>query len=830
MLMRSPPDPTLFLGTSGPWDAEIVLVGEAYGFEESVQQKPFVGASGYTLNNMLQDAGLSRSAILCTNIVNDRPPGNDLTKWFEPDGRVAAIGGLYPGARVVAGLKNLRSQLDAHPRRLIIAAGNYPLWALTLHSTPRPKSGIRIPTGIGNWRGSMVYALSNRLEGNGAISAVPVLPIIHPAAILREWTQRAYTVHDLKLRVKQALRGDWRPPTPPITLAPPSFDQAVTKLKEWVWKLNGANLHLAVDIETVKRTFISCIGLADSPHFAMSIPFLHPDGSTYWTPEQELELIQLLGSLLTHPNLTIIGQNFLYDIQYLLDHWGIEPCDLHDTMLFHHLKFPGEPKDLSHLSSLYCQYHWYWKDDSKEWQSKGNLSQHLEYNCIDALRTYEIGMKQMNLLTPLSLHSKWSKEKEKNSLALRMMKRGVLIDKDKRRDIGKDLSKAISRVREQLSQVMPASLLDNGDGKGKKAEWYASPTQQMKIFYEKLGLKPVLHRKTKRPTINEEAFNTLSKRYPELTNIFALIGFLRSLRIFQDTVSSPIDPDDRARCMINTGGTETFRWSTGINAFDRGFNMQNISTGDEHMGWDPFGDVIPPNLREMFVPDPGYIMIEGDLEGADAQIVAWEADDADLKEAFRKRIDVHAMNAEDMWGLAFTRLSGRERQQKRQENKKAVHLTNYGGTDRAIAMALGWTVHEGSKFQSRWFGRHPGIKIWHQRTHQSLQQTNSVSNAYGYSRIYFDRPSASFTEALAWVPQSSVAIACFDGILKLLSQFPQVEPLMSVHDSNLFQIPVNNRPSDEQLVEGLTTLTPYPDPLTIPWKLKKSTISWGDCK
>src|SRR5215510_4079235 len=822
--MHGPQDASLFRGTAGPPDAKIVLVGEAYGSEEVSQQQPFCGAAGNLLNYMLKDAGLARRDLLLTNVVNDRPPQNDLFRWFLPHDKNGELwDGLRPSERVLAGLERLYEQIIAHPRRLIIAAGNYPLWALTPHSVPKPgKDSIKVPTGIGNWRGSMTYL---RPILNADLPPTPVLPIIHPAAILREWSMRAYTVHDLKTRVKQALVGDWRPAIDPVVLAPPSFTQATNKLREWLFRLDTEHLCLASDIETIRRTFISCIGLADTLHFAMSIPFVNADGSTYWPADQEFEIVQLLGKVLCHPNLTTIGQNYLYDIQYQLDHWGIRPVDLHDTMLFHHLKFPGEPKDLGHLSSLYCRHHWYWKDDSKEWQGKGDLAAHLKYNCMDALRTLEIGQNQMAMLTPLNLHSKWEKEKQKNELALKMMRRGVRINKEKRKQFGKELTSALTRVKGQLEHIIPS---EPG-----KTPWYNSPIQQMQIFYDKLGLEVVRHRKTKRPTINDEAFNTLQKKHPDLTNLFNLISFKRSLAIFKDVyIDSEIDPDDRARCMINTGGTETFRWSTGTNAFDRGMNMQNLSSGDEHLGWDPYSDYPPPNIREMFQCDEGYIMFEGDLEGADAQVVAWEADDDVLKEAFRKRVDVHALNAEMLWGPEFSRLEKDSRpwRQKRQQTKKSVHLTNYGGSDRAIAMAMGWTIHESQTFQRRWFSIHPGIKERIKRTEAGLKHRNSVTNAYGYSRIYFDRPDNCLTQALAWVPQSTVAIACFDGILQLIDRHPQVEPLMSVHDSNLFQIPLDKVPPEGEITKSLTTITPYGDPLTIPWKLKKSTVSWGDCK
>ena len=51
-----------------------------------------------------------------------------------------------------------------------------------------------------------------------------------------------------------------------------------------------------------------------------------------------------------------------------------------------------------------------------------------------------------------------------------------------------------------------------------------------------------------------------------------------------------------------------------------------------------------PNVRKIFIPDPGYLIGEVDLSGAEAQVVAWAAGDEDLKKAFRAGINVHIKN------------------------------------------------------------------------------------------------------------------------------------------------------------------------------------------
>lgn len=255
-------------------------------------------------------------------------------------------------------------------------------------------------------------------------------------------------------------------------------------------------------------------------------------------------------------------------------------------------------------------------------------------------------------------------------------------------------------------------------------------------------------------------------------------------------------------------------------------------------------EIILPNVRKLFIPDPEYVMYEADLKGADAQVVAWEAEDARLKEAFRKGLDVHVDNAEAMWGSAFTSLSSgsHARNAKRQLCKRGVHLTNYGGSDRGMAQALGMLVQEATQFQRRWFSICPGILGWHDRIRRDLARDRTIRNALGFRRVFFDRIDAVFTEALAWGPQSTVALNTYLGALQLEERYwpEQQKPgytstpdnlegiLLQTHDSLNFQFRQENCPSVEEIKATLAVPIPYPDPLTIPWDLKRSTKSWGD--
>jgi uracil-DNA glycosylase family 4 len=67
---------TQLVFADGSSEADIVFIGEAPGKSEDEQGKPFVGAAGKFLNEMLGTIGLSRQDIYITNIVKYRPPNN----------------------------------------------------------------------------------------------------------------------------------------------------------------------------------------------------------------------------------------------------------------------------------------------------------------------------------------------------------------------------------------------------------------------------------------------------------------------------------------------------------------------------------------------------------------------------------------------------------------------------------------------------------------------------------------------------------------------------------------------------------------------------------
>lgn len=249
-----------------------------------------------------------------------------------------------------------------------------------------------------------------------------------------------------------------------------------------------------------------------------------------------------------------------------------------------------------------------------------------------------------------------------------------------------------------------------------------------------------------------------------------------------------------------------------------------------------------PNVRKMFIPDPGKVIVDCDLAGADAAVVAWEADDKLLMQFFREGKSIHLQNGHDLIGAEFDQAPGHHKDMGTLKGrlydqlKRFVHATNYLGSAYNLALnpAVGWPKSVCEARQRRWlYDLHPGILEWHHRTEHAIYKTRSVRNRFGYRIVYFDRIDSVLTQAVAWGPQSTVAEVCFRGALQLRRSIPWVEFLLQVHDSIVFQIPIHRwaeASTLDTLRRHLEVPVPYPDPLIIKWGIASSSKSWGDCK
>jgi uracil-DNA glycosylase len=554
----------------GPLNARILIVGEAPGENEVREGRPFVGVSGQELDRMLADAGISRSECLVTNVCQSRPPGNDISGWISrKKGQPTGAGqwvlhdGLWLHQPVLDGLRELEALVIKTRPALILGFGNLALWAFTRK------------WGITDWRGSQFeldlreqQPIGSGIAYEGRFKTL-FLPTYHPAAILRQWSWRYWAVHDLR-RAKRMLDDGFSKPAYRFNYRP-TYGQVMDTLADLWLRAVAGPLLLSVDIET-RWGHIACIGFGWSKLDAICIPLMCIEKREgYWSLEEEAAIVLRISTLLQHPNVRCVGQNFLYDVQYIYRHWHFIPRFHSDTMLAHHVAWPGTPKGLDFLSAMYCDFHVFWKAEGKDWHKSMQEDILWEYNCKDCVITYEVHEAIQKTIVALGLTAAYEQQMKLWPAVLKTMIRGLRVNMQARAKLDHDISEA-KRVRnEELTYILGHPLNIN------------SPLQMKKLLYDDLRLPPQRNRKTGELTTNDETLEKLAYKEPLCAPIISRVRELRSLGVFLSTFikARPDSYDGRMRCYFNPAGTETYRLSSSQDAFGSGMNLQNIPKGDE---------------------------------------------------------------------------------------------------------------------------------------------------------------------------------------------------------------------------------------------------------
>jgi DNA polymerase I-like protein with 3'-5' exonuclease and polymerase domains len=288
-----------------------------------------------------------------------------------------------------------------------------------------------------------------------------------------------------------------------------------------------------------------------------------------------------------------------------------------------------------------------------------------------------------------------------------------------------------------------------------------------------------------------------------------------------------LSEEGRFRTELNIAGTNTGRSSSASSAFGDGSNLQNVDT----------------TLRYPFIADEGMLLVNVDLEQADARNVGaiiytmamnsderlpsgeWVRDYASGYLDACESGDTHSMVAKLSWpeldwpesfndwkafcdnvdvypGVSY-----------RQAAKKLGHATNYMGKPRSIAERTHIALPVVEAFQPRYFRGFPLIPWWQQKTIQQIKETGTLITPYGRRRHFYGRPDEGETHraAIAYCPQSMTGEQIDRGITQLWTGMPEAQLLIQVHDSILFQVPYAQH---EVLVPRALELLRFP--ITLP--------------
>jgi uracil-DNA glycosylase family 4 len=746
----------------------LAIVGEAPGYYEDQNGEPFVGPSGSVLNHFLSEAGMDRSECYITNVHKYRPDRNNLK--------------TIPQEAINISIESLVKELQGVRPNCILALGNLAAGAVT----GKISTNVKALKGISQIRGSILFSSSIGCK---------VVPALHPASFIHdkdsEWgetsqshySSRYYTQLDFKRAVEESSSPRYDQQKRNITIV-----RSYVTLYPLLRQFRGRE-YVSIDIELFGGVPCS-MALSFDGFNAIVIPLRNVPAQD-WIPIRDIELVTMWKCIdqffKDEKQLKTIGQNFKFDEHKLKTCMGIYPPPLqYDLTFLAHNLHAEFPKSLAFLTSIYSRVPYY-KDEGKQFNiKKDRFERFLNYNGMDACVTYEICLQLLDALKELEkefggrpLYYVNEYYPKLHRFYYDMENEGILEDKASTRYLRGMFETKLEIEQEKLNEICGHPVNVN------------SPKQINELLYVELGIP--LRSGTGEDVLVALLANVVKDE--KRRKVINLILECRRIRkIISSYVNAEPDYDGRLRTAYNICGAETGRSSASI--LEPPLRPDKIGLGFQVLIKYGEGSLV----RERFIPDPGYVFMNWDLEQAEARLVALLSDDNETLTMF-DTVDIHAMTAWWIFGGANYKLYCKDGEgnepPERFIGKTSRHAGNYDMQKNTLMNTVNTNARRfGIPIQiSEWRANEiikafhkntPKIReVYHSEVRDYLDSQSTLVNPYGRVRQFFGEPGTpeTYREGYAHIPQSTVIDHVRHAALRVKDRIPDLRFVIETHDA-----------------------------------------------
>ena len=234
-------------------------------------------------------------------------------------------------------------------------------------------------------------------------------------------------------------------------------------------------------------------------------------------------------------------------------------------------------------------------------------------------------------------------------------------------------------------------------------------SQQVVPLIEELGF-PIYERskKEKKKSWNKQSKKRLEGKHPAIDLLIKLSKVSKLLSTFLIPFERFVDADGRIRCSFHNTVCVTGRLSCSSP------NIEQLPKNNDIA-----------NIRNLFIAEPGNVLIVADYSGQEVRIMAQESDDKAFKDALINGLDLHQVTADAM-GVS------------RDDAKCIVFGTAYGKTSYGFSKDFGCSEKEAQMFIDKFFAEYPGLKRAIEKTKEQIYRYGFVRNMAGRKRRFPD--------------------------------------------------------------------------------------------
>ena len=345
-----------------------------------------------------------------------------------------------------------------------------------------------------------------------------------------------------------------------------------------------------------------------------------------------------------------------------------------------------------------------------------------------------------------------------------------------------------------------------------------STKQLGELLFEKLGLPPVKKTKTGYST-NAEVLEKLKDKHPIVPAIMDYRMLTKLKSTYADGLMKVIGEDGRIHTTFQNLVTATGRLSSTEP------NLQNI----------PVRTDLGAEIRKMFVPKQGHVLVDADYSQIELRVLAHIADDSVMQQAFISGQDIHTVTASQVFGVAPENVTALQRRHAKAVNFGIV----YGISEFSLSEDIGVSRWEAREYIDSYLANYSGVRQYMKQVVSDARESGFTQTLFGRKRHIPELSASNFMVrqsgermALNTPIQGTAAdlikLAMIRVDKALHEQFPEAKLLLQVHDELIVECPESIAQDVAKLVsremEGIAKLKV---PLTAEAKIGKS---WFEAK
>ena len=388
----------------------------------------------------------------------------------------------------------------------------------------------------------------------------------------------------------------------------------------------------------------------------------------------------------------------------------------------------------------------------------------------------------------------------------RMEKRGIAIDRNQLEQFGTMLTERIAACEEIIYSYSEEKFNIN------------STKQLGELLFEKLGLPPVKKTKTGYST-NADVLEKLKNKHPIISAIMDYRMLTKLKSTYADGLMKEIREDGRIHTTFQNLVTATGRLSS------TDPNLQNI----------PVRTDLGAEIRKMFVPKEGCVLVDADYSQIELRVLAHIAEDTVMQNAFCTGADIHTTTAAQVFGVSTEEVTALQRRHAKAVNFGIV----YGISEFSLAEDIGVSRYEARAYIDNYLTNYQGVRKYMKQVVEDAKAMGYTETMYGRKRYIPELKSSNFNIrsgaeriALNTPIQGTAAdlikLAMIRVEIALNEKFPEAKLLLQVHDELIVECPEEIAPQVAELISReMQNVAQMKVPLTAEAKYGKS---WYEAK